>query len=378
MASAPWPPSSLSSADAIAESDNLAAVIRVCAMDDESESLAAEMDHEPTGIKRGRTSVETATIDKRSDEERPNLPKRMRNGGDGSQVETTSPDGGLRQREDGRDAGPKVTRQRLLFPDDCKLSFQQKVLWTMKIGREHRSFQPLLKEGRNRPYITVGSEEAVKHLTEKGYEGVMLKLPPQEQEQTNKIIIFRYPVWLEEEYLLDDPRVVWARRNKVRGEARSQVIALWKGEIPDTLFVTGIGRRPVRRYIEEQPMCLRCSRWGHQAWSCMMDERCRFCGGNHISTRCGEKIKANKRVLPRCCNCGGPHNAKSSDCPKRPGLRSRGLDYDSSRGVVGVGGVAHLLPAPPHPCPAPPSAGEAPHLYPGMDQIQLYLYFNCI
>lgn len=135
-----------------------------------------------------------------------------------------------------------------------------------------------MKEGKNISYIRVGSEEAMKHLSEKGNQGIMLLLPPQKQEQTNKTIIFRYPVWLNSDYLFDDPQIVWARRYKIQGEARGKVIALMEGKIPDAIFITRTGRRPVKKYTEEQHICLRCSRWGHQAWSCMMDARCRFCG----------------------------------------------------------------------------------------------------
>lgn len=73
----------------------------------------------------------------------------------------------------------------------------------MKVWREHISFQPLMKKGRSKPYIAVGSEETVKHLTEKGYEGIVLRLPPQEQEQTKKII-FRGPMRLDLDCLLHD------------------------------------------------------------------------------------------------------------------------------------------------------------------------------
>lgn len=78
---------------------------------------------------------------------------------------------------DGNDAEPKVKRHRLLFPDDCKLSYQRKVVWTMELGRDHNNFNPLLKNGKHRPYLTVGSEEAVKQLITNGYQSVVMKLP---------------------------------------------------------------------------------------------------------------------------------------------------------------------------------------------------------
>ena len=314
-------------------------------------SVSTEMECETASHKRLRLNGEAEAMSKDSDEESCNQTKRTKSGEDGDGTEDEAcMRGEPRERRDDRAVEPQTKRHRLLFPDECKLSYQKKVLWTVQLGREHRSFQPLLKEGKYKPYITVGTLEAVQHLTVEGYNGVVLQLPPQEQEHANKVLIFRYPVWLEPEYLLDDPRIVWARRNKVRGEPSSQVIALIRGDIPDAIFVTGIGRRPVRRYIEEQTMCLRCSKWGHQSWSCQNDERCRFCGGRHISTRCGEKIRANMKVEPRCCNCGGPHNAKAMVCPKRPGRSVEG-----ARQLLG-----------PRPNPPSPPEWEESHLFPSL------------
>lgn len=183
------------------------------------------------------------------------------------------------------------------------------------------------------------------------------------EEKTNKIIIFRYPVWLDPDFLMDDSRILSVRRNKVRRVDKSQVIALMRGDIPESIFVNGLGKRKVARYTEEVDMCMKCSRWGHQAWSCQMDERCRYCGGSHYSTRCGEKIRANMRVVPKCCNCGGPHNARASFCPKRPGQRRQARESSTSgeeregAGLPKRAGQHSHQPPPPHP------AAE-PHLYP--------------
>lgn len=175
--------------------------------------------------------------------------KRTKDGEDGDGIYMTAPSG----EEVARDAKPKAERHRLLFPGECQLSYQQKVLWVMKLCRERRSFQPLMKEGRYKPYITFGTAEAVQHLTTEGFNGVVLKLPPQDQERTNKVLIFRYPVFLDPDYLLDDPNIVWARWNKVRGEQKSQVIALMRGDIPDTIFVTGIGSGPLNATARSSP-----------------------------------------------------------------------------------------------------------------------------
>lgn len=225
----------------------------------------------------------------------------------GSSAETTTTRAGT--------SPSKMTR--LLFPNECRLSCHEKLLWTVKLGRAFRRFEPILKEGRHRAYVTVGSQEAADVLTTTGFEDVVLKRP-EAMEKLTKVIFFRYPQVLDPEYLLDDPRFVWAHRHVMRGEERSQVIALIKGEVPDSVFITGAGYRKLVPYVEEPSFCLRCKRWGHRAWQCQEDTRCRFCARKHPSSLCGEKIKAGTRVEPRCCNCGGEHNAQSILCLRRP------------------------------------------------------------
>lgn len=102
-------------------------------------------------------------------------------------------------------------------------------------------------------------------------------------------------------------------------------MALFKREVPETIFLLGLGRRHVAPYFEEDKMCGRYSRWNHQAWNCQLDPRCRFCGKSHLSTHCGDKIRAGQRVVPRCCNCSGHHNAQSPLCPNKPRWRQRSL-----------------------------------------------------
>ena len=121
------------------------------------------------------------------------------------------------------------------------------------------------------------------------------------------------------EFVLDDPRFISAKRHMVRGEKRNQVVAIIKGDLEeDEVRISGLGCRRMAKYVEPPNMCLNCSKWGHNSWSCMAASRCRFCGRGHHSSKCSELIKNKVRVVPRCCNCGGEHNARSVLCPKRP------------------------------------------------------------
>lgn len=81
-------------------------------------------------------------------------------------------------------------------PETASYHINKKTLWTIKLGREHKSFQPLLKRGRIRPYTNVGSQEAVQVLITTGYDGLVLEMPNVDEKQT-KVIIFDYPTWLD-------------------------------------------------------------------------------------------------------------------------------------------------------------------------------------
>lgn len=268
--------------------------------------------------------------------------KKVRNRSDGENEGTTTESGSgaadpprdsasKKEGEAGQLPASPTNRVRLLFPNDSGLNYNEKLLWTVKMGRAFKTFQPLLKEGKHRPYVTVGSQEAVKMLTTSGYEGVVLKLPDQ-REKLSKVIIFRYPLVLDPDFLLDDPRFAWAKRNVVKGEQRNQIIAVMRGEVPEKVFITGAGYRRVAPYVDEPAMCLRCCRWGHMAWKCQEDPRCRFCARKHPSSVCGDKIKAGTRVIPRCCNCGGEHNARNPACPRKPFVQRRVEQGTGERG----------------------------------------------
>lgn len=241
---------------------------------------------------------------------------------------------GTPPHQDGQVRPSQTTRKRLLFPadtEDKKFTFHEKLLWTAKLARAHKNFEVLFKEGRHRPYVTVGSQEAVEFLTTTGFQDVTLQVP-EETEKLTKVIIFRFPLGLDPEYLIDDPAVVWAKRHAVRGEDRTQVIAMLKGEVPRNIFIPGIGYRRLAPYLQDPKICLNCCRWGHEAYRCQEDPRCRFCSKKHKSELCGQKIKNGEKVIPRCANCGQEHNARSSLCLMNPKTRRYGAARTTSQG----------------------------------------------
>ena len=60
-------------------------------------------------------------------------------------------------------------RRRLYFPAEDVMTLSQKRVWTAQLAVKHREFRPLLKDGMNRPFVTVEGEGALKHLTTVGF-----------------------------------------------------------------------------------------------------------------------------------------------------------------------------------------------------------------
>lgn len=208
----------------------------------------------------------------------------------------------------------------LYFHRDCSLSYEERIKWVISVAKSLPQYMIRYREGRNRAFILVKEIEAVTLLTTgEGYNGVKLEHPSGEDKLT-KIIIKRYPLCVDLDWVKEREQVLWARRNTIKGKESEQVIALWKGDIPGDRvgFVPGLPPNPIAVYNDPPTFCLKCSGWGHKAWNCHAKVKCRFCGKSHESKICGKQIAEGQKITPQCANCGGGHNASSIACPKHP------------------------------------------------------------
>ena len=81
---------------------------------------------------------------------------------------------------------------------------------------------------------------------------------------------------------------------------------------PDQVYIAIIPYK-VRTYIKEPTQCYNCQHFGHVTKHCHAKQpRCVFCGER------GHRKRDRKCRLtrPRCCNCGGSHQAYSKICPE--------------------------------------------------------------
>ena len=83
-----------------------------------------------------------------------------------------------------------------------------------------------------------------------------------------------------------------------RAHQLPQYIRLYKLEIP------------IETYIQKAQMCTKCSRFGHSDNKCRSKARCSRCAEEHLSSTC-------RSLKFLCANCGGPHKASDTFCPKQ-------------------------------------------------------------
>ena len=247
-------------------------------------------------------------------------------------------------------------RQRLNFPRNNDMDFHDKVKWSVKLSKCHQEFEVLFKEGKNIPFVTVKDYDAVEYLTTEGFDDVVMEKPAESFGECTKVILFDYPVYLDPDDVMADDRFIWAKRREVRRSGvqvpQPQLIALIKGLVPEKVFISCLGYKRIAVYNEPPVLCYKCCKWGHMAWKCHNEYRCRFCGKRHDSKVCGDKIKANEKIKPKCCNCGGTHNANAWMCPKRPKVEHERLrvvtDNDEGKGeivdfsVAGTSGTSNV------------------------------------
>ena len=121
------------------------------------------------------------------------------------------------------------------------MGYHMKIQWAVKPSKTHKQFEVLFQDGRNRPFITIKDNNAVKHLTTVGFEGVKLEAPLINEEFT-KIILFDYPTYLEPDDVLDTEMFAWIKRREVkvkgRMKLRPQLVGLFKGaDPPESVFI---------------------------------------------------------------------------------------------------------------------------------------------
>ncbi|MPC65198.1 hypothetical protein E2C01_059329 [Portunus trituberculatus] len=208
---------------------------------------------------------------------------------------------------------PGASRRRVSFPEGHGKILAQLYEWFMALLKQHPSLEPLMKEGRRRPYLTVNPRSAAYDMLVK--EGLLgLTMTPADPDARQQMVIVHGVSTINVNLLSTPEAFLWLRRRVVAGELRPQLLGLVEGAVPSSVHLHGLGRFHVG--------LLTCAATavgsGIRTGSASRRRAVGTVLGGHPSSRCLEKIRAGTRVVPLCCNCGGDHNASSRRCPARP------------------------------------------------------------
>ncbi|XP_045127901.1 uncharacterized protein LOC123514239 [Portunus trituberculatus] len=211
----------------------------------------------------------------------------------------------------------KQERRHLSFPAGHGKTASELFSWFAALLKQHPDLQPLYKEGRNQPYITVSTDSSFyATLVSEGFLGLVMECPG--EEGTHPVIIHGVATHINVN-LIEVPAGFHGLKRRMVGQmARPQLLGVVTGKVPSEVHLLGLGRRRVERYTPEPDLCRHCSRWRHKEWRCQSAPRCRYFAGPYKSAQCLDKIKEGTKIPPRCCNCGGDHNAHSTLCTVRP------------------------------------------------------------
>lgn len=225
---------------------------------------------------------------------------------------------------------PRLQKNKLglLWPRTTQLETPAaKYQWFVALLTQHPETNLLFKEGRNVPYITLDNGPVCDRLVTEGFQGEVM-VPIKEFPKT--VIIHGVPTYVSVTSLDTPQGFLSLRRRYVAKTPRPQLLGTVQGSIPENVWISGVGRKRVTLYIWPD-LCQRCSKWGHKEWRCWSSPRCRYCAGRHHSNECMKKIQKGVKFTPRCCNCGGPHNASSNACPEKrtPFSGTHGVQQES-------------------------------------------------
>lgn len=176
------------------------------------------------------------------------------------------------------------------FPDGHGKTLAQLYEWFMALLKQHPTLEPVIKEGRRQPYLTVNSQaDAYSMLVEEGILGFVM-VPADLNARHQVVIIHGVSTSINVNLIATPVDFVWLKRHVVGNMPRPQLLGLVEGAVPSSVHLLGLGRFQVEPYTAEPDLCRHCCRFGHQEWKCKSAPRCRYCAGNHQSFHCLENI----------------------------------------------------------------------------------------
>lgn len=186
----------------------------------------------------------------------------------------------------------------------------------------HKNFS--VKLNRNSSKVIVQSNEDHQKLIQ-DFKNIQLECHtyPRQDEKSKKIVLKAAPgldtVELHETLKNNNINTKEIIALKGKHTSHSYLITVPKEQqINDIKKINNISNLRVswERYSRktDYTQCYRCQSFGHGQTNCFNKPRCVKCPGEHHYRDC--TLVRTPESVAYCCNCGGPHTANYSQCPR--------------------------------------------------------------
>jgi hypothetical protein len=146
--------------------------------------------------------------------------------------------------------------------------------------------------------------------------------------------------------LAEQPRWLTSDEKRQDKKASTVVITTTGSKAQDIAQLTRLSafsttfRTERRLRFNQYTQCYNCQQFGHHTLKCTSRASCRWCAqphntGDHTcpTATCPMRGRLCAHASPVCAVCGGPHEAHSTKCAKRPAQRQGNLEEDEEDAV---------------------------------------------
>ncbi|MPC47223.1 hypothetical protein E2C01_040964 [Portunus trituberculatus] len=137
----------------------------------------------------------------------------------------------------------KQKRCRLSFPAGHGKTASELFSWFAALLKQHPDLQPLYKEGRNQPYITVSIDSSYATLVSEGLLGLVMECPG--EEGTHPVIIHGVATHINVKLIEVLTGFHGLKRRMVGQMSRPQLLGVVTGKVPSEVHLLGLGSRRV-------------------------------------------------------------------------------------------------------------------------------------
>ncbi|MPC74495.1 hypothetical protein E2C01_068855 [Portunus trituberculatus] len=157
---------------------------------------------------------------------------------------------------------PDASHPHVSFSEGHGKTLAQLCEWFMALLKQHLSLEPLMKEDRCRPYLTVNSRSAVYDMVKEGFLSLTMT-PADPDARQQMVIVHGVSTAINVDLLATPEDFLWLKRCVVAGEPRPQLLGLVEGTVPSLVHLLGLVQFRMGLYTPEPDLCGHFCQFGH-------------------------------------------------------------------------------------------------------------------